>query len=208
MILDEQRLAVTRDTAARITGLSRRRLDYWARTDFVAPSTDDQLTPGRRIRLYDFLDLLGLMVAAQLMERGVSLPHVRQIVSHLRARGYEQPLTQLTWATQGKRVYFQHADGSWEGDLRPRQTVLSQVLNLELLRAEIKDKARRPSALAGTIERRRGALGNKQLLAGTRVPVETVRRYLDHGKSTADILRSFPVLSEEDIEAVRNISVA
>lgn len=208
MILDEQRLAVTRDTAARITGLSRRRLDGWARTDFLAPSTDNQLTPGRRIRLYDFLDLLGLMVAAQLIERGVSLPHIRQIVSHLRARGYGQPLTQLTWATHGKRVYFQHADGSWEGDLRPRQTVLSQVLNLELLRAEIKDKARRPSALAGTIERRRGALGNKQLLAGTRVPVETVRRYLDHGKSTAEILRSFPVLSEEDIEAVRNTSVA
>ncbi|MDQ2788415.1 MAG: hypothetical protein DLM60_09750 [Pseudonocardiales bacterium] len=208
MILDEQRLAVTRDTAARITGLSRRRLNRWARTDFLAPSTDDQLTPGRRIRFYDFLDLLGLMVAAQLIERGVPLPHIRQIVSHLRARGYEQPLAQLTWATHGKRVYFQHPDGSWEGDLRPRQTVLSQVLNLELLRAEIREKARRPSALAGTIERRRGALGNKQVLAGTRVPVETVRRYLDHGKSTAEILRSFPVLSEEDIEAVRNTSVA
>ncbi|MGH3754668.1 MAG: MerR family transcriptional regulator [Pseudonocardiaceae bacterium] len=119
MILDEQRLAVTRDTAARITGLSRRRLDHWARTDFLAPSTDDQLTPGRRIRFYDFLDLLGLMVAAQLIERGVPLPHIRQIVSHLRARGYAQPLAQLTWATHGKRVYFQHPDGSREGDLRP-----------------------------------------------------------------------------------------
>ncbi|MGH3754669.1 MAG: DUF433 domain-containing protein [Pseudonocardiaceae bacterium] len=82
------------------------------------------------------------------------------------------------------------------------------MLNLELLRAEIREKARRPSALAGTIERRRGALGNKQVLAGTRVPVETVRRYLDHGRSTAEILHSFPVLSEEDIEAVRNTSVA
>lgn len=208
MTLDEQRLAVTRDAAARITGLSTRQLDYWTETGLLPPSTDERLTPGRRIRLYSFSDLLGLMVAAQLKARDVSLQHIRQIVAYLRSHGYMQPLTQLTWATHGKRVYFQHTDGSWEGDLRPDQTVLSQVLDLDVLRREIHKKARRASDLAGKTERRRGALGNKPVLAGTRVPVDTVRRYIEHGKTTAEILRAFPVLEERDVEAVRSESVA
>jgi uncharacterized protein (DUF433 family) len=208
VILDEQRLAVTRDSAVRITGLSRRQLDYWARTGLLPPSTDDRLTSGRRIRLYDFLDLVGLMVAAELKARGVSLQHIRQVIAHLRSRGYEQPLIQLTWATQGRQVYFQHDDGSWEGDLRPDQIVLSQVLNLKPLRREIKEKAQRSGDLAGKIESRRGTLGNKPVFAGTRIPVDTVRRYLEQGKSIDEILQAFPVLSRKDIEAVKNTSVA
>src|SRR4051794_16956443 len=54
----EQRLAVNAATARHITRLSDRQLGYWARTGLVGPSVDRRLTPGRRVRLYGFVDLL------------------------------------------------------------------------------------------------------------------------------------------------------
>jgi uncharacterized protein (DUF433 family) len=96
-----------------------------------------------------------------------------------------------------------HDDGSWEGDLRPDQVVIHEVLNLEPLRGRIAAGLRRDASLAGQIERRRGVLGSKPVLAGTRVPVHTVRRYLDAGRSVEQILESFPALTAADVEAVQ-----
>ncbi|MDN5856443.1 MAG: DUF433 domain-containing protein, partial [Actinomycetia bacterium] len=196
-------LAVTRDVAARISGLTERQIDYWASTGLIVPTVDTRLSPGRRIRLYGFLDLLALLIATELKGRNVSLQTIRAIVTHLRSRGYARPLTQLTFATVGRSVYFMHEDGSWEGDVEPDQIVIHEVLNLKPLRDRIAVGTRRDSALSGQIERRRGAMGSKPVLAGTRVPVVTVKRYLDAGRSVEQILESFPALTAEDVEAVR-----
>jgi uncharacterized protein (DUF433 family) len=208
-VVDEQveaqeHLAVNAATASRITRLSDRQLDYWARTGLVGPSVNRRLTPGRRVRLYGFLDLLALMVAAELKQRRISLQHIRAIVEHLRARGYDQPLTQVVFATHGHEVYFQHKDGEWERGLTPDQLILSEVLHLEPLHRRIRDGLRRDEADVGRVERRRGALGSKPVLAGTRLPVETVRRYLDAGRTVEQIVESFPVLTPADVEAVRS----
>lgn len=201
--LFEDRLAVNAATASRITRLSDRQLDYWAGTGLIGPSITTRLTPGRRVRLYGFLDLLALMVAAELKERRITLQHIRAVVRHLRSRGYDRPLTEVRFATLGREVYFQHDDGSWEGGIAPDQLVLSEVLNLRPLRRRIAEGVRRSEEDAGQVERRRGTLGSKPVLAGTRVPVETVRRYLDAGRSVEQIIESFPVLTRADVEAVR-----
>lgn len=198
----EEHLAVTRDTAARIAGLTHKQVDYWASTGLIAPSVDTRMSPGRRVRLYGFVDLLSLLVAAELKSRKVSLQHIRAIVGHLRARGYSTPLTQLSFATVGQQVYFMHDDGTWEGGLAPDQIVMHEVLNLEPLRRRIAAGTQRDERLAGRVERRRGAMGSKPLLAGTRVPVATVRRYLDAGRTVAEVLESFPMLTAADVEAV------
>ena len=62
---------------------------------------------------------------------------------------------------------------------------------------------RRDPAAVGQTEKRRGAMGSKELVAGTRVPVATIRRYLDRGVDVAEVLEAFPVLEREDVEAVR-----
>lgn len=207
-MVDERLLAVPRDAAARIAGLSLRQVDYWADTGLVSPTVDQRVSPGQRVRLYGFIDLLALLVAAELRKRGVSLQHIRQIVAHLESRGYDEPLTQLRFATIGNRVYFQHEDGTWEGDLHADQLVFHQVLNLEPLRRRISDAARRDEGMVGRVERRRGVLGGKPVLAGTRVPVQTVRRYLDAGRSIDDVLQAFPALSRPDVEAVQREFIA
>ena len=199
----DEHLAVTRAVAARIAGLTERQVDYWAGTGLIEPAVDTRLSPGRRVQLYGFIDLLALLVAAELENRKVSLQHIRAIVAHLRSRGYTSPLTQLTFATVGRDVYFMHEDGSWEGGLQPDQVVLHEVLNLSLFRSRIAAGTRRDAALSGKVERRRGTMGSKPVLAGTRVPVDTVRRYLNAGRTVEQILESFPTLTAEDVEAVR-----
>lgn len=199
----EQHVAVPRDVATRIAGLTERQLDYWASTGLIEPVVDRRVSTGRRVRLYGFVDLLSLLVVAELKRRRVSLQHIRSIVRHLRERGYGRPLSELAFATVGREVYFMHEDGSWEGDLSPDQVVIHEVLNLEPLRARITAGVRRDAKLAGRVERRRGAMGGKPVLAGTRVPVDTVRRYLDAGRTVEQILESFPALTASDVEAVR-----
>lgn len=201
--MEERLVAVTRETAAKIARLSTRQVDYWAKTDLVPASIDGAISAHRRVHLYSFLDLLALTVAAELKQRGVSLQHIRQIVRRLKARGYERPLTQLTYATVDKQVYFQGEDGTWEGGLRPDQIVLHEVLNLQPIRDRITEGVHRDRAQVGRTERRRGAVGNKPVLAGTRIPVDTVERYLQAGRSAAEVLEAYPDLTEADIDAVR-----
>jgi DNA-binding transcriptional MerR regulator len=126
------------------------RLRYWEETGLVVPSNRRQLSPQHTVRLYSFADLLSLLVVAELRtERGMSLQHVRRAVEHLRSRGHRSPLRELTFATLGGEIYFQHPDGTWEGDLRPDQVVLEEVLRLDRLRARITRVAERQADDAG-----------------------------------------------------------
>lgn len=208
MAVDQRLLAVPREVAARLAGLSPARADYWARTEVAPPTTDETLANGRRVRLYEFIDLLALLVAAELRGRGVSLQHIRALVAHLRDLGFDNPLTELRFATAGRQVYIQYPDGTWSGGVRPEQLVFHQVLNLELIRRRILEGVQRDEDHYGAVARRRGVHANKPVIAGTRVPVATVQRYLQAGRTDEDILAAFPELTPRDLEAVRRETVA
>lgn len=211
-MVSEQHLAVTRETAAKLAGLSHRQVDYWASTGLVEATVDDQVSPGRRVRLYGFVDLMALLVAAELRSRGFSLQHIRKLVRYFKSRGFDEPLTELRWATTGKgkrkTIYIQFPDGSWEDDVSPGQIIFHELLELDPLYRRVKEATQRDAATVGHVERRRGVLGGKPVLAGTRVPVDTVRRYLAAGRPVDEILRAFPVLTAADVEAVRTEAVA
>ncbi len=214
-MVSEQHLAVPRETAAKLAGLSHRQVDYWAATGLIKATVDNQVSPGRRVRLYGFVELMALMAlmaAAELRARGFSLQHIRKLVRYLTSRGFDEPSTELRWATSGKgkrkSIYIQFPDGSWEDDISPGQIVFHELLDPEPLRRRVQAATQRDASTVGHVERRRGVLGGKPVLAGTRVPVDTVRRYLAAGRSVDDILRAFPVLTAADIEAVRTEAVA
>ncbi|MGH3866077.1 MAG: DUF433 domain-containing protein [Pseudonocardiaceae bacterium] len=211
-MVSEQHLAVPRETAAKLAGLSHRQVDYWASTGLIEATVDNQVSPGRRVRLYGFVDLLALMVAAELRARGFSLQHIRKLVRHFTSRGFDEPLTELRWATTGKgkrkAIYIQSPDGTWEDGMALGQIVFHELLELEPLRRRINAVTQRDASTVGHVERRRGVMGGKPVLAGTRVPVDTVRRYLAAGRSVDDIVRAFPVLTAADVEAVRAEAVA
>lgn len=201
-----QLIAFTRDQVAELAGLSARQVDYWRKTDLVAPEADARLG-GAAVRLYGYQATMALLIVAELRHRSISLQHVRKIVAYVASLGYERPLLEVHYAVAGGEVFIQHPDGGWEGDRRPHQGVFHHVLELEPLRARIRRATVRPAEAHGATERRRGTLGHKEVFAGTRVPVDAVVRYLRHGASVRDVLEAYPALDRRDVEGVARTAV-
>jgi DNA-binding transcriptional MerR regulator len=203
-------LAFPDTRASRLAGVSLRRLRYWEASGLIVPSIKRALSPRNTVRLYGYQDLLALLVVATLRtQRGMSLQHIRRVVAHLRSRGYGEPLSELRFATLGQEIYFQHPDGTWEGDLRPDQVVLFGTIRLEPLRLRIEAAARRAPADAGRVIKHRGVHSSSPVFAGTRIRVSTIQDYLRHGYDTQAILAAFPDLEAADVnEAGRLLSAA
>jgi DNA-binding transcriptional MerR regulator len=202
-------LAFTDAQARRLAGVSMRRLRYWEQVGLVVPSIKQRLSPHNTVRLYGFQDLLALLVVSELRtERDMSLQRIRRLAAHLRARDYQAPLRELRFATVGREIYFQHPDGTWEGDLRPDQIILEQTIGLEPLRSRIESAARRPAQDPGRVVKRRGVHANAAVFAGTRIRVSTVQDYLRHGYGTEAILEAFPDLQPVDVDEARRLLAA
>jgi uncharacterized protein (DUF433 family) len=181
-----------------------RRLRYWEEAGLAVPSIKRRLSEHNTVRLYSYQDLLALLVVSALRtERKMSLQKIRRVVTHLRSRGYQAPLRELKFATVGREIYFQHPDGRWEGDLRPDQIVIVEVILLDPLRLRIDRAAARPAQDAGRVEKRRGVHASAPVFAGTRIRVATVQRYLRQGYRTEAILEALPDLSVADVEEAR-----
>ncbi|HEY5091821.1 MAG TPA: MerR family transcriptional regulator [Acidimicrobiales bacterium] len=67
----------------RLTGVTYRQLDYWARTDLVTPSITAAQGSGSK-RTYAYSDVLEVKVIKSLLTSGVSLGRARQAVECLR----------------------------------------------------------------------------------------------------------------------------
>jgi uncharacterized protein (DUF433 family) len=207
-IIDEQ-VAVGERHAAALSGFSVRQVRAWDQRGLVQPGIKRRLSDRNTVRLYAFDDLVELLVAAALLN-AVLRPHqIRRVVEHLRSRSYDASLRELRFVVSGGQIYFQHPDGSWEGDLAPDQVVLQQVLDLEAIKARIR-RSMRPSRerAAGHVERHRSVLGGKPVFAGTRVPVAAVEPYLARGLSDERILEAFPGLTREDLASARRFAAS
>lgn len=202
--MDESLIVFTLDRVSRLTGFTLRQLTYWASTNLIQPTVDRRLTPQRPVRLYAWEDVLSLLVIAELRRQKMSLQYIRQIVQHVRRVGFS--MAQVEFAIAGSRVHFRAPDGDWEDADRP-QPVLSQVLDLEPLKAQLRASAKRGASEVGRTERRRGAMGSKLLVAGTRVPVSAIQRFLERGVDVAEILEAYPSLERRDIEIIRDQSM-
>jgi uncharacterized protein (DUF433 family) len=190
----------TRARLAELAGVSQRRLHYWEQLGLIEPRVARRERSTRLVRLYDYNGALSALILAALRER-VSLQHIGQIVAHLRERQFE--VSEVRFAVDGRRVVFQMPDGEWEDSRDLSQLVLTEVLNLRPLQAKLAQSTARDDAQVGRIERRRGAMGSKPVIAGTRIPVETVRNQIAAERSDKEILEAFPSLRAADIEAVR-----
>ncbi len=184
----------------RLTGLSARQLQYWDERRFLPPSVSRGRGRGRP-RLYGFRDLVSLRVAADLRQQGVSLQLIRRVHAHLQSLDYRYPLAELSFWVFAGQLYFSEAD-TVRGGRRPEQVVASFVVPVpkivESLKQQIAQIDERP---LGEIERRRGTLGSKPVIKGTRIPVASVRRLAEDGLAEAEILEMYPDLAPEDVRA-------
>ena len=68
---------------ADVVGITYRQLDYWARTELIAPSLVRASGSGSR-RLYSYDDLVRLKVIKRLLDNGIKLEKVRAIFDYVR----------------------------------------------------------------------------------------------------------------------------
>ena len=139
--------------AVRITGVSFRNIDYWARTKFIVPSIADANGTGTE-RKYSFSDLLALRVARELREAGVSTQSLRRIVDFLRARkGLTNPLAQRHLIVTGSDVQIATSNEEIMSALvRPGQTSFAFVFDLartvDEMKRDMEIPHRKPAARA------------------------------------------------------------
>jgi len=197
----DELFAATPESAARLAGVTVGQLGYWRRIGLVQPAVVRRLSARNEVRLYDFAGLVELRIVAALRTR-LSLQHIREVIGRLRD-SYDRPLSELRFAVEGRQLYFQHSDGSWEGGKRPGQLVIAEVIMLDAVRADIRRAAAAHRREPGRIVRRRRVLASKPTFAGTRIPVTAVEAFLDRGASDEQILAAYPQLTRADVAAVR-----
>jgi uncharacterized protein (DUF433 family) len=200
--MDDQLIGVSATRAASIAGIRPERLRRWEHYGLVSPSVADRVG-GKSIRLYGFQQLVELLVVRELERITNNVRKLRRVVEDLRQE-YSSPWSELRWAYDAGELYWQHPDGSWAGDRDPGQTVLYGVVDLKIIEARVRSSVRRDESTIGRTETRRGVLGSKQVIAGTRTPVAAVREYIDAGFGDEEILEAYPHLSSEDIDLVRS----
>jgi uncharacterized protein (DUF433 family) len=203
MLVADDMITLPMERAAELAEVSKRRLRYWHETRLLQPMIHRRLSQRSYVRLYNFADLTALLVTAELLGRGFSLQHVRRVVEHLRSFGIDSPLTELRFATTRKEIYFQYRDGTWSGSARPGQLVFHTIIPLEPIYSKIRDAVRRPPQAYGRIVRRRGVHGGKPVFDGTRITVQAVLNYLQHGSPPDRILEAYPDLAPADIKAAK-----
>ncbi len=191
--------AFTTREAQQLTGLTARRLQYWDETDFIRPSIAARKGRGSP-RLYSFRDLVQLRVAAMLRS-SLPLQALRRLKAFL---DQEAPFATVTFAVRpdGEVVYL-GPTGQPEAAREPGQIVMRFDVPFEEIRAsltsDIADARRRTEF--GKVARRRGVLGNRPALSGTRIPPETVVRLVEAGWTQRRIVSEYPELTAADIEA-------
>ena len=109
----------------RLTGVTYRQLDYWARTGLVTPSITPASGSGSK-RSDGYSDVLEVKVIKSLLDAGVSLAKARQAVECLRgALGVDLASASLVLSERGS--VLAHSDGDLVDLLRGGQGVFNIV---------------------------------------------------------------------------------
>ncbi len=154
--------------------LSRRQLQYWAKTGLVEPSAR---TPGGHHR-YDFNDLVALKATRRLIDAGVSVQKIRKSVGALRELLPQvgRPLSELVLVATGDVVLVFHDDTVFEAI-----TGQEWVFPVAAFEREVSEFCSRQQTLArmrqdAVAGSRRGARGERSRRPERRAPVLPVER--------------------------------
>lgn len=203
-VVADDLISVPERDAARVVDVPVDRLRRWDRHHLVQPEMRAKVG-SRSYSSYSLDEIVLGRVIRQLEDRGVHVTQITNLLDSLRAAIADHHPARLKWGFAPGEAFLQLPDGTWHGGKRPHQGVLIELLDLEAIRADaLRRLARQPDEI-GRITKVRGVHSSKPVFAGTRVPVDTVRRYIAAGMTDERILTSFPSLHSEDIEAVRRL---
>jgi len=194
--------AFSAEQAERLTGLSSAQLREWDAAGFFQPSYAAENRRSPYSRIYSFEDLVGLRVLSILRNtHRVSLQHLKA-VAHKLAHYAPQPWSELTLYVLNKEVHFRNpSDGLVQGAVSGQLAVPVPISSVvEDVKARAEKLRERNKDTVGQVERHRFVVHNEAVVAGTRIPLSTVRSFADAGYSIEEILREYPSLTREDVE--------
>ena len=195
--------AFSEEQVERMTGLTKTRLRYWAKTDFFKPSfvEDDQRLAFSRF--YSFKDIVALRTLELLrVQNSVPLQHLRKVaekLSHLK----DSLWTETILFVINKAVSFVNPITGKPEDVLSGQYLLGIPLKkvIEDTTADIISLSQRRKETIGRISRKPGVARNAWIFSGTRIPVSAVQRLHEDGYSVEQIICEYPDLTPEDIAA-------
>ena len=198
--------AFTEDQVEKLTGISVRQLRNWDRAKFFAPSMayEDRSQP--LSRLYSFRDVVSLKILNALRnELNVPLQHLRQVKEKLAHLG-DDMWSKTTLYVLNKKVAFENPETRAKEEVVSGQGILQIPLEVVTgdMRRAVDDLRKRDETLVGQIEKKKGIANNKPVIAGTRIPVSTIKAFADEGYTVSQIREEYPTLTEADIVAAIN----
>jgi uncharacterized protein (DUF433 family) len=196
--------AFTEDQVERLTGISQRQLRYWDRTKFFVPSMAYEDRRSAYSRLYSFRDIVSLKIVSALRnEANVSLPHLREVKEKLAHLG-DDLWAKTTLYVLNRRVIF--ASPTINGvneEIVSGQAILSIPLKIVSGNMEdaVKSLHKRDDNSIGKVERRKSVAQNQMVIAGTRIPVRSIKAFAEAGYTIDQIIAEYPTLTPDDIRA-------
>lgn len=194
--------AFTADHVVRITGLSHRQLSYWDSTGFFTPRYADDNRRAPYGRIYSFKDVRVLRTLSILRkDYKIPLQHLRKVAEEL-SQFDESPWSSLTLYVLAGRVQFREPETGLIRDVLEKQYVNLPLRNIveDVEQRAAKLKVRTANQI-GRIVRHRHIAHNNWVVAGTRIPIGSIRRFEQAGYSTDQIVQEYPNLTERDIKA-------
>lgn len=195
--------ALTEDQISRISGLTKSQLRAWDRKGFFAPKHAYHDRAKVFSRIYSFRDAIGLRTLAKLRSKpfSLSLKRLEHLAEMMAADGIEHWADARIWIVKGEPSYLRPNSDEVKGAETGQLAMLPIIDVIREVEAKIEELKQRPEAKRGSVERNRHVARHSWVIAGTRIPTATIRRYKDAGFSDSDILSEYPSLTHKDIKA-------
>jgi uncharacterized protein (DUF433 family) len=133
----------------------------------------------------------------------VPLQHLREVKENLQHLG-DDLWAKTTLYLLNRRVVFLNPETDQKEEVVSGQGILQ--IPLEVVRGDMERAVhalrQRDETTIGRITHRRGLANNKPVIAGTRIPVKSIKAFAREGYTINDIREQYPVLTDLDIQAL------
>jgi len=196
-------LALSAENIIKLTGLTMRQLAYWDKNGFFKPEYASENRKSPNSRVYSFEDAVGLRTISTLMNvYNVSYRHLKEVAEEL-STCTARPWSELRLRVLKGRVYFDEPSTGNVRDALGNQYAFLEIIDvIQHVREGVEALKLRDAGQQGKFERHRYISHNRLVIAGTRIPVQSILEYVEDGYSPVEIVKRFPLLTKADVEAV------
>lgn len=165
----------------------------WAKAGVLRPSNDP---------FYTFTDLVGLRTLAEMAQHKVRTSSLLETIAL--AKGDQSIWSSKRFDVLGRHVHIytgNKLEQVFTGQLAAKPVVVNAPCYVPIVKLAVREERTRKPSEFGVIVRTRGTCGGRPRFEGTRIEVEFVQELRSWNWSVSRILKEYPFLRREDVEA-------